>query len=81
VAHFAKVFPDQQRWILRFAGGRQSLSVKALFQKLKYAGPPEYFSMFTCLWGSEALRKEVQMLGKEWFAQHHAQLVQAVKLV
>jgi hypothetical protein len=75
VSDFAKPFPDQCKWILKLAGGRRSLPVRALFQQLHYTGPPEYFSMYTCLWGSDGLRKELQKLGPAWLAEHRPKLI------
>ena len=78
VAEFAHLFPDEKKWIFRVAGRRQhKLSVKALFSKVLYNGPPELFSMFCCLWGNADLRRQLQRLGSTWLAAHRATLRQA----
>ena len=75
VSAFGQLFPDQRRWILRLAGYRRSLPVVTLFATLRYTGPPEYFSMFTCIWGSDNLRRELQKLGPDWLDVHRPGLV------
>lgn len=70
VADFAKLFPDQNSWLLRLAGprniSRHNITAEELFEKVGYNGPPELFSMFTCLWGDKDLRQQLHQLGPSW---------------
>ena len=49
-------FPDSGGWGRRFAeNGAGKLKLRALFHKLKFKEPPEFFSMRTCQLASKAL--------------------------
>jgi len=78
VRRFAALFPDQRGWILRLARPRhQHMQVGELFKALSYRGPPELFSMFTCLFGDTDLTAFLQTKPKEWLETHCAAIVKA----
>ena len=76
VKQFAASFPDQRRWMMRLAGPR-NLSMPAidLFKDCNYRGPPELFSMYTCLFGDADLVAFLQRMPKGWLTTHHSAIV------
>ena len=75
---FAKLFPDQRCWILKFAGRKQALL--PMVDVLKNAGftaPPELFSMFTCLFGDTDLVSALQRQAPNFLRLRHRVLVKA----
>lgn len=82
-SEFAKLFPDQKAWLLKLAGKGKASSTPAInvFAKIGYTGPPELFSMFTCLWGGSNLRKQLQALPPNWLEVNRPTLLRARFLV
>ena len=56
VLEFMTAFPDQRHWGQRFARSccaSKAATIDALFQAVRYDGPPELFSMFARLFGDK----------------------------
>jgi hypothetical protein len=71
VKTFRLGFPDQRQWALRFARGVCTLSsakIIVLFQTVGYDGPPELFSMFTCLFGDTQLNTLLSSKSPTWLS-------------
>lgn len=80
VRTFAALFPDQRAWVLRLSGWHnQDMLVADLFKDCGYCGPPELFSMFTCLFGDTDLTAILQNKPKDWLETHRPGLLQALK--
>ena len=54
---FSAAFPDQGKWLLKLARFMKCSDVSALFRKLDYKDPPQYFSMYACFYSSVTLCK------------------------
>lgn len=82
-AAFAKAFPDQSGWVprlLKKAEGNSGNSVRgSLKDFLEYAGlgklPPEYATMYLCIWGSSLLPSSTAAV----FKKHRRPLQDAAK--
>lgn len=75
VNRFAALFPDQRGWILRLARHRNRfMNVVDLFKSCGYRGPPELFSMYTCLFGDTDLTMFLQSRPKSWLRTNAAAL-------
>jgi hypothetical protein len=71
VQTFGKGFPDQRQWVLRFARGLctvRSAKITVLFRTVGYDGPPELFSMFTCLFGNAQLNTLLSSKSATWLS-------------
>ena len=66
---FARIFPDQRRWILRLAGSRQeSTPMQEVLKQCNFKAPPELFSMYGCLFGDINLVACLQRLPADWLS-------------
>ena len=78
VHHFAKAFPDQRCWIHRLAGrGHEHTPMQEVFKLCDYCAPPEYFSMFACLFGDRDLVVSLQRLPPGWLSTNKDALLKA----
>ena len=81
VLEFMTAFPDQRHWGQRFARSicsSKAATIDALFQAVRYDGPPELFSMFTCLFGDKQLNSALTAKSPTWLSQQHGALTQAL---
>ena len=81
VLKFMAAFPDQRRWGQRMARGlclTRGAKIAKLFDLVGYDGPPELFSMFTCLFGDKQLNATLAAKSPTWLTQEHDMLSKAL---
>ena len=78
---FARIFPDQRRWILRLAGRRQeNTPMQEVFKLCNFKAPPELFSMYGCLFGDINLVVHLQRLPADWLSTNLDTLLRVPRL-
>ena len=73
VSSFARAFPDSKAWFGALIAKGNSATLRSFFANLKYDGRPEFFSMFACLLGNQAL-----WVQPTWLKKHRRSLKSAM---